>query len=462
MKVKVLRNRDILSLIAFIILSIIALIFVAFHVLIGSYFSTDIDIEDKSVNIDNTIDVDLPSLDSIDKNNDNQTLNLESTKDNIYTKEQKQDEIINILLCGMDARNYEDNSRSDTIILASYNKTQHSVKLVSFMRDSWIYLPERGWSRINTATVLGGIGLLVNTINYNFNLDIQDYIQIKFDDFKIVIDTLGGIDVELTKQEIQYINNKLHVEDKDYDNDVKSKPGFVHLNGAQALWHCRNRTIGNSDYERTERQREVLSIIIDKLLTLNIGQVTRLVYELRGHVNTNLDLDTIFDIGNDALVHKNIKIESSRIPFDGEYWSANKRGASVLELDIEGNTKLLHEFLGYKIEDNDNINKKLDKYIKDNRGKVEDKKNDMEDKREEREEDSIDNKENTTNDIIEIEDGVKANVKEDMGGNIDDTDDKMDNTEGKEDQGYEMENDISIKANLEIGQPITEDKSKAD
>ena len=116
----------------------------------------------------------------------------------------------------MDARSYETASRSDAMILASYNKQTHSVKLVSFLRDSWVHLPEYGWSRINTATAYGGVGLLVNTLNENFDLDIQHYVQIRFEGFREVIDILGGIDVELTQSEINYINRKLHVEDKDW------------------------------------------------------------------------------------------------------------------------------------------------------------------------------------------------------------------------------------------------------
>lgn len=327
---------------------------IAIYIILAPYFSNRINIvekdENRQENIDKTIDVELPDID--DTNNiDNITVDTDdNTTDDIYKEDKKHEDIVNILLCGMDARNYETKSRSDTMILASYNTKEHTVKLLSFMRDSWVYLPERGWSRINAATAYGGTGLLINTINYNFDLDIQNYIQVKFSDFRIIIDTLGGIDVELTQKEINYINNKLHTDDCDYNNDIKSKPGVVHLNGAQALWHCRNRTIGNSDFERTERQREVLSIIINKLMGMSVSQATQLAMNLREHVNTNLDIDTIISLGTDALISRNITIESERVPFDGSYSFANKNGASVLEIDIKKNTRLIHEYLGYEID----------------------------------------------------------------------------------------------------------------
>lgn len=345
------KSTKILIVIASVLAVLIIAAVLLYCIVIMPYYSDRIDIvskpqEDIENTVNDTIDVELP-------NNPDEIPVEDQTKDVIYEEEQKEDEIINILLSGVDTRSYDLNSRSDTIILASYNKTQHTVKLVSFMRDSWVYLPERGWSRINAATVYGGTGLLINTINYNFDLDIQNYVQVKFDDFRKIIDIIGGIDVELTQQEINYINRKLHSDDRDWSNDITAEPGLVHLNGAQALWHCRNRSIGNSDYTRTERQREVIGIIIDKILSMSLGEVSSIVFELRNYVNTNIPMQTILELGYDAMIAGNIEVESSRVPFDGEFWSANKNGASVLELDIDANTALLHEFLGYEVQDSE-------------------------------------------------------------------------------------------------------------
>ena len=253
------------------------------------------------------------------------------------------------MLVGVDARGYEENSRSDTIILASYNKTKHTVKLVSILRDCYVNIPTKGWDKINAATSYGGVGMLVNTLNENFNLDIQHYVQIKFDDFKTVIDLMGGLDVELTKAEINYINNKLHVEDKDYKNDITAEPGVVHLNGTQTLWHCRNRSIGNSDFTRTDRQREVLSLIIDKAMNLSVPEMSIFVYSMKDYVDMNVPLSLILSLGKDALVTNEMTIESYRIPFDNEFTFANKRGASVISLDMKDTVIKLFEILDLKL-----------------------------------------------------------------------------------------------------------------
>lgn len=272
--------------------------------------------------------------------------------DVIYKEEQQKEEVYNIVLVGMDARAYETKSRSDSIILLSYNNMTHTVKMVSFLRDTWVYLPERGYGRINSATAYGGTGLLINTLNENFDLDVQNYVQIKFEDFKKVIDILGGVDVELTRSEINYINNKLHTDDNDWKNDVKAEPGIVHLNGVQTLWHCRNRTIGDGDFARTDRQREVLSLIMDKALNMTPTQLTTLIYEMKDYVNMNVPLATLLEIAEDAVISKDLKIESYHIPFDGMFKYANKNGASVIDIDMYNTTVKLHEILGL---DTDNI-----------------------------------------------------------------------------------------------------------
>lgn len=274
-----------------------------------------------------------------------------STNDSIYKEEQKHDDIINILLAGVDAREYEQNSRSDTIILVSYNKTKHTVKLVSFLRDTWVYLPERGWGKINSATAYGGVGLLVNTLNENFDLDVQHYAQIKFSDFTKVIDILGGIDIELTKSEIDYINMKLHTEDRDYNNDVKASPGVVHLNGVQTLWHCRNRSIGNGDFKRTERQRDVLEILINKALSMRLSNMTQLVYELKDYVDMNIPVSTILNLGKDALITGDLTIEAYQIPFDKYFQFSTKQGQSVIELNMDKTVDELHSILGFEEDD---------------------------------------------------------------------------------------------------------------
>lgn len=282
-------------LLIFFILIILAATF-GFNI-IKDYYDNTVDIVEPNKiireNIEKSKDIELPDLELTEEEilkKELSELDLSLTEGgnatkNIYKVNQKDPDIINILLVGMDARSYETVSRSDCMIIASYNKKTHSVKLTSILRDTWAHLPEYGWSRINTATAYGGVGLLVNTVNELLDLDIQHYVQIRFEEFSTVIDILDGIDVELSQSEINYINRKLHNEDRDWKNDITASPGIVHLNGKQALWHCRNRSIGNSDFARTERQRDVLEIILNKDLNMDISQITKLVYEMKDHVD---------------------------------------------------------------------------------------------------------------------------------------------------------------------------------
>lgn len=331
-------EKKLLFLIVIILLFLIG--FGSYCIIIKPFYKNSVQVIDKVENSDIiNIDTDVELSNDVNE--------IEYEHENINRVEQKEDEIINVLLVGMDARKNETKSRSDTIILVSYNKTEHLVKMVSFLRDTWVYIYDKGWGRINTATAYGGIGLLINTLNEDFDLDIQNYVQIKFEDFKEVIDILGGIDIELSKSEIRYINNKLHTEDKDWNNDVVAEPGIVHLNGIQTLWHCRNRSIGEGDFSRTDRQREVLDILMNQCLNMPLTELPISIYQLKDYVDMNIPLSLIINIGKDALISKDLTVESYRIPFDGYYNFANKNGASVIEIDLDKTKEKLHEILGF-------------------------------------------------------------------------------------------------------------------
>ncbi len=264
----------------------------------------------------------------------------------IIVKIEKPDDITNILLLGMDTRNYQIKSRSDSMILVSYNRTKNEARMVSFMRDSWVKIPGHKYNRLNTATAFEGPDLLIQTLDENFGVTVDHYIQIKFDDFREIIDTLDGVDIEMSKSEIWYVNDKLHTEDEDYENDIEQESGLVHLNGKQALWHCRNRTIGHADYQRTDRQRQVLTALLSQAYEkLDAKKAISLVLFCLDHVNTDMDFDALSEIAKVVFEHGLPSIEDARVPFDDTYRGANINGASVLEIDIEGNAKLVQEFL---------------------------------------------------------------------------------------------------------------------
>lgn len=174
--------------------------------------------------------------------------------DSIFNESRIDKDVVNIMLFGSDVREGERHGRSDTMMILSYNRKLRTAKLVSLLRDTWIYIPDRDtWNRINTAYFFGGVGLAINTVNSNFGMDIQYYVKVDFESLKEIVDTVGGIDVYLTEREIEYINNSA-------ENDVLPvKEGWQHLNGRQTLAHSRNRSIGgDGDWSRTRRQRDVM------------------------------------------------------------------------------------------------------------------------------------------------------------------------------------------------------------
>ena len=163
----------------------------------------------------------------------------------IYRQVPISESTINILLLGSDTRPNDNIGRSDTMMLLSYNRGKNKVSLVSFMRDSWVQIEGHGWNRINAAYAFGGVGLSINAVNENFNLDIQNYVTIGFEDFIQSVDEIGGIELRLSQEEANYING--------LDAPPALHEGVNTLNGAQTLIHARNRHIGNGDFDRVRQ-----------------------------------------------------------------------------------------------------------------------------------------------------------------------------------------------------------------
>lgn len=135
-----------------------------------------------------------------------------------------------------------------------------------------------------------GAELAIETIEYNFGVDVDRYAIVDFDSFTNIIDTLGGIDLELTDEEIDYINwqswknNQVQTR-----HEITAKAGVVHLNGRQALWYSRDRDSAGSDWDRTNRQRIVLNTIMKDLKKSNLAQIMSIIYQVGPMIETDLD-----------------------------------------------------------------------------------------------------------------------------------------------------------------------------
>lgn len=244
--------------------------------------------------------------------------------DNVAEEEYKK--IRNIVLFGIDTQSKYDGQdeegfigRSDTIIILSFNTLKKKIKIISIPRDTYVEIDGHGKDKINYAYAFGGAQLAVNTINKNFDLNIKEYITIDFAGLVNIINDIGGIDLYITKEERNHINtfSYLPYEISGNERVVLTSYGNITLDGEQALAHSRNRTTGGDDFKRTERQREVLEAIMDKLLKQNVNQILNTMETFLKEVTTNINVGDYMGIISDVLLNKSSyfsDIVSAQVP----------------------------------------------------------------------------------------------------------------------------------------------------
>ena len=267
-------------------------------------------------------------------------------KNNVYVDESKlfsSKNVTNILFLGVDRRNADQNSRSDTMMMLSIDRVNKKLKLTSFLRDSWVYIPDHGYAKLNASCSWGGAQLVMDTLEYNFNVKIDHYVLVDFEMFKNIVNKLGGITVEVTEKEAKYMRNEVHLDIQAGEN--------VKLDGNEALWYCRIRYL-DSDFMRTQRQRKVISAIIEKAKSTPIPTLIEMVQEILPDVETDLTQSELMKLASGAaLSYIRYDVEQMRIPVDGTWKSKTIKGQDVLSLNIEKNQQLLHDFLYTKDEE---------------------------------------------------------------------------------------------------------------
>lgn len=259
-----------------------------------------------------------------------------------YDKEEKID---HILLVGIDTRRSDFKyARADTIIIASINKNNSQIKLTSIMRDTYVKIPRRKNNRINASYAYGGAELLKETINKNFNLNIDKYIVIDFRGFKKVIDILGGLDVNLKKYEINELNRCIVGLGGGRSQFIRQS-GLSHLNGEQALAYCRIRRVGNGDYERTERQRSIIKLIIEKVRELSFSQYPKIIANMYPYVRTNISNGECLKLIYRYYNVKDWKVSSMQIPTNQSGRPRVINSMWVIDPDIDECIKCIKEFI---------------------------------------------------------------------------------------------------------------------
>ena len=278
---------------------------------------------------------------------------------------QSDNQIQNIIIFGLDNHFDDDNGRADTMMLISIDKKHNALKQVSFLRDLYLPIFNQGEDKLNAAFAYGGAKLAIETIEYNFKIKIDNYIVLDFDSFIYIINSLGGLDITLTQEEINYIdwqsfrNHQVEVEDE----LMSTAPSFegqtgvkVHVNGRQALWHARNRgqqgICSGDDFARTQRQSEVIDAVIEKVQSSSIADLIKIAYDVAPMITTNMNLPDTIKTSLGIPNYLKYKTITHKVPqqFNFDYDTVN--GASVLRIsNFEEEKNALYEFVFNKVPD---------------------------------------------------------------------------------------------------------------
>ena len=270
-----------------------------------------------------------------------------SNKQNNYSGLLSESYVQNILLIGTDGRTSDDRGRSDTVILLSINKKTNKTYLTSFMRDSYVDIDGYGQDKLNASYSYGGPDLLMDTIERNFKVKVDDYIAVNFNAFAAVVDAVDGVEINLSDEEAEAVNQILHDEVNELagdpiDSDYLPSGGKYVLDGKQALSYSRIRYVGNSDFERTQRQRTVLEKIAGKSKTFNPIKLTNIMKAALPEMTTNMKTSELYILSLKAPFILGYDMEQLRIPAD-DTWTdcTTEDGGDALEVDFDANYDIL-------------------------------------------------------------------------------------------------------------------------
>ena len=260
----------------------------------------------------------------------------------------------NIALFGLDARDddLKKGNRSDTIMIASINQDTDEVKLVSVYRDTYLNLSNDTYNKCNAAYAAGGPEQAILMLNMNLDMNITEYISINFNGLIELVDSLGGVQINVEEAEIEHLNNyqksmfstesRVVLSD---DYTPVTKAGLQTLNGMQATAYCRIRATAGDDFRRAERQRTVLLACLDKAKSASFSQLETALDSVLPHVATNLDtaeiLSVLQEVGNYTVTG------TDGFPFEDTRATGRlgSKGSCVIPVDLETNVIALHNFL---------------------------------------------------------------------------------------------------------------------
>lgn len=257
--------------------------------------------------------------------------------------------IRNILIVGVDTRNGEEHlaSRSDTMMIFTVDEVHSKLKITSIMRDTYADIPGYESQKLNHSYAYGGADLLLKSLSKTFDINISDYIVIDFKGFKNIIDTIGGIEVNINPEQIEDLNNCMYGLKEESIIEV-SQPGKQSLNGMQALAYARMRHTGDGSYDRVKRQREIVQLVIDKLQEAPVSKYPALANNIFQSIKTNIGFGEAVELVFKAysIKRSSNELEQLQIPVTKLSRAAiyGDRGW-VIMMDREGNSQVLKNFI---------------------------------------------------------------------------------------------------------------------
>jgi len=246
--------------------------------------------------------------------------------------------LVNLLLIGQDRREGGDFARSDSIILCTFQPDSGKVIFTSFLRDLYVSIPGHDDNRLNAAYAFGGMTLLKETLEENFDLVIDGCIEVDFSRFAGIIDILGGVSMTLRQDEAEAVNDAV-------PGDLTE--GSFLLTGEQALAYARIRNLdADGDFSRTDRQRRLLSALLERWKDANLLSILSVIADILPLISTDLSSREILLLAAKLFpLLDNPSMVSHRIPAAGTYSCSTIRGMSVLTADMDSARKILRQTL---------------------------------------------------------------------------------------------------------------------
>lgn len=246
---------------------------------------------------------------------------------------------LNILLIGQDRRESDAVARADSILLCSFHRSDGSLTLTSFLRDLYLPIPGHGSDRINAAYAYGGSSLLKKTLTSNFDIPIDGCLEVDFSQFAQIIDTLGGVELQLRQDEAEVINR---------ETGSSLAEGTHLLNGEQTLAYSRIRKLdSDGDFSRTERQRKVVSALVSAYRDADLPTLMKLLKQLLPMISTDMTESRLLLLALEVFpMLPGLELSSQSIPAPGTYTDKTINGMAVLAADMEAARALLQETAG--------------------------------------------------------------------------------------------------------------------